>query len=78
MTPVRFPEANVVLAMDQEQYEPIAVYLAPGDEGIMTACFRLSEAEIAEMVMTRTLWVSVMTFRRGFPPIALSSQKPEM
>lgn len=77
MIPAPFPEANVLLAMGQEEYEPMHVHLeADTTERCMTACFRLSDAEIDELVRTRTLWIRQLTFGRGYAPIALSTQKP--
>jgi hypothetical protein len=78
MIPVDFPEANAVLAMDQDEYEPIKIHLEQLPEGRATCCFRLSDAEVAELVSTRTIWIQQLTFQRGFAPIALSSQKPPM
>jgi hypothetical protein len=79
MIPVRFPEANILLAMNQDEYEPMEVHLEGGTtERCMTACFRLSDAEVDELVRTRTLWIGQLTFGRGFAPIRLSTQKPNM
>lgn len=78
MTPVRFPEANSILAQQQEEYEPIAAYRAPHDrQGTVTVCFRLSDAEIKEIVETRTIWHQQMTFGGNFQPIRLSTSRPE-
>lgn len=78
MIPVRFIEANCVLAENQEEYEPIAVHVSRDQCVTMTCCFRLSDEEIAEMVKTRTLWIRQLTFGRPFQAIGLSTQKPEM
>ncbi len=75
MIPVQFPEANAVLAMSQDEYEPIAVRRFT--DGRIACCFRLSDAEIKEIVLTGTLWIQQLTFGRSFQPIALSTQRPE-
>jgi hypothetical protein len=77
MIPVQFPESNAVLARDQGEYEPMAVYRFDDAEGRIACCFRLSDAEIAEIVATRTLWVQQLTFGRRFQPIGLSTQRPD-
>lgn len=78
MIPVQFPEANVVLAFGQDEYEPLAVYHFKEEPSQrMVFCTRLSDEEIEEIVRTRTLWVQQMTFGRGFHPIGLSTQKPD-
>jgi hypothetical protein len=78
MIPVAFPESNAVLARDQGEYEPLAVYIFPNHDltGRIACCFRLSDAEIAEIVRTRTLWVQQLTFGRRFQPIGLSVSRP--
>ncbi len=77
MISVLFPEANATLAQDQDEYEPIAIYAFGDAEGRIACCFRLSDAEIEEIVRTRTLWVQQLTFNRKFQPIGLSTQRPD-
>lgn len=77
MIPVQFPESNGVVARDQGEYEPLPIYAFGDAEGRIVCCFRLSPAELAEIVKTRTLWVQQLTFNRSFQPIALSTQRPE-
>lgn len=77
MIPVQFPESNAVLARDQLEYEPLPIHVFAGDEqGRVAFCCRLSDAEIAEIVRTRTLWVQQLTFGRRFQPIALTTDRP--
>lgn len=76
MIPVQFPEANGTLARDQENYEPLPIYYFGDSEGRIACCFRLSPAELEELVRTKTLWVQQLTFGRRFQPIALSTQRP--
>lgn len=76
MIPAQFPESNAVMARDQGEYEPMAVYVFGNPEGRVVCCFRLSPAEIEKICRTRTLWVQQLTFGRMFQPIALSTQKP--
>lgn len=76
MIPVQFPEANAVLARDQGEYEPLAVYVFGDKEGRIAFCCRLSDAEIETIVRTRTLWFQQLTFGRRFQPVALSTEKP--
>ena len=77
MIPVQFPESNAVLARDQDEYEPMAIYAFPSDpEGRVAFCMRLTDAEIEEICCTRTLWIQQLTFGRRFQPIALSTDRP--
>lgn len=74
MIPVTFPECNVVLAMAQDEYEPLQAYRAP--DGQTVCAFRLSPAELKEVAETRTIWISTLTFNRPFQPIGLSTGCP--
>ena len=74
MIPVTFPECNVVLAMSQDEYEPLQAYRAP--DGQTICAFRLSPTELEEIAKTRTIWISTLTFNRPFQPIGLSTQCP--
>jgi hypothetical protein len=75
MIPVQFPEANMVLAMEQDEYEPLSVYRWP--DGRVACCFRLTDAELQEITRTRTVWLQQLTFGGRFAPIALSVLRPE-
>jgi hypothetical protein len=74
MIAAQFPEANQILADDQNDYEPMAVHRAP--DGCVTCCFRLSPAEIEEIVRTKTIWMQQLTFGNKFQPIGLSTRRP--
>lgn len=74
MIPVSFPEANAVLAANQDEYEPLPVRRF--EDGRVAMCFRLSPAELEEIARTKTLWVQQLTFGQAFQPIALSTQRP--
>lgn len=77
MIPVKFPEANAVLAANQDDYEPLPVHRFPDDpQGRVAMCFRLSPAELEEIARTKTLWIQQLTFGQAFQPIALSTQRP--
>lgn len=77
MIPVQFPQANLVLGMGQDQYEPLPVHVAPNDpRGQVVFCMRLSPAELEEIARTGTLWISQLTFGQTFQPIALETRSP--
>jgi hypothetical protein len=77
MKPVKFPEVNCELAKDQPEYEPLPVfYNAESPAKEMTACFQLSDEEVAEIVRTRKIWHTQLTLGNPFQPIYLSTQSP--
>ena len=75
MIPVQFPGVNLVLAMGQDEYEPLPVRAYP--DGRMVMAFRLSPTELEELAATGTLWLQQLTFGAPFQPVALTTQKPE-
>jgi hypothetical protein len=77
MIPVKFPESNATLASTQDEYEPLPVYVFPGLDRRMAFCCRLSDAEVDQIVATRTLWLQQLTFGNPFQPILLSVEKPD-
>lgn len=76
MIPVQFPQANAVLASNQDDYEPLPVYRFGDREGRVAFCCRLSDFEIAEIVRTRSIWVQQLTFGGSFQPMALTTHRP--
>lgn len=77
MIPIKFPESNATLASQQEEYEPLPVYVFPGIDRRMVFCCRLSDSEIEEIVRTKTLWLQQLTFCNPFQPILLSTRRPD-
>lgn len=78
MIAVQFPESNVVLAANQDEYEPLPVKVYRNDPyGRVACCFRLSDAELDEIVRTRTIWHVQLTFGKSFQPVQLSTSRPD-
>lgn len=78
MIPATFPEQNIVIGYGQAEYESLPAHISKDHEGRVTFCMRLTEAEIEEIVRTKTIWLQQLTLRGPFQPIALSTQKPEL
>lgn len=77
MTPIKFPEQTHVLAENQPEYEPLPVHIDQNDTAVpMTACFVLTDEEVEEIVKTRKLWHTQLTFGNAFQPVTLSTQSP--
>jgi hypothetical protein len=77
MIPVQFTEANMILGEDQDDYEPLPVHKHSDEWGSISCAFRLSDQEIEELVKTRTLWHTQLTFGNVFHPVRLSTLKPD-
>lgn len=62
----------MVLGKDQPQYQPLPVFRDDGQEGSMVQCWELNDEEIAELIRTRRIWISQMTFGAPLQPISVS------
>lgn len=77
MEAIEFPEQTVVLAKDQPEYSPLPVHIGSESEGTpMTACFKLSAEELAEINETGIIWIGQLTFGKLLQPIRISTKKP--
>lgn len=78
MRPIDFPESNIIFGKDQPPYAPLPALFIPGERGVLLSCFDLSEDEIAELINTKKLWVTVLTFGQPLQPLMVSVEKPEL
>lgn len=77
MKSIKFPEVNIALAENQEEYETLYVHLDKEDSTQpMTACFELTDEQIKEIVETKKIWYTQLTFGNNFQPINMSTQNP--
>jgi hypothetical protein len=66
MTPIAFPEQNVIFAKDQPEYQPLPAYRSP--EGEVISCWKLSWRECLHLLFTRRLWFRQYTFNMMLQP----------
>jgi hypothetical protein len=78
MTPVSFPEHNVVYAKDQPQYLALPAHIERNPEGLVTFCWKLSWRERLRVLLTGLIWHQVLTFKKPLQPQLLSVEKPEL
>jgi hypothetical protein len=86
MTPIDFPQRNLMLAEDQPEYQTLPVFVdqreVPTQEGpkaipwSMTCVYEFSDEEIAELIATRKLFYRQMLFGHSFQPIFMSTKDP--
>lgn len=68
MEAIKFDGCNMTLAEDQPQYLQLPVCYQGGAEGPMTACFKLTLKERIKLLFKGKIFVTQMTFNRGFNP----------
>lgn len=77
MKSVKFPQSNVVFGADQPQYAPLHAYQQPNDpSGATTMCFELDADELAVLLRTNKLYLTVLTYNGPLQPIGLTTLSP--
>lgn len=76
MKAIDFTERTHMLAEDQPEYETLPVHINDSQECEFTSCFELTDEEIAEIVSTKKLWYTQLTFGNPFQPVRMSTQNP--
>lgn len=66
---------NVTLAKDQPEYLPLPVAT---DGNIFISKWKLSKDELEEVMITREIYIKLLTFGRGFPPIKVETNLEEI
>lgn len=65
---------EVVFAEDQPQYIPLPAHITA--DGIVVTRWRLSLGERLRVLLTGSIWLSVMTFGRPLQPVKLDGRCP--
>lgn len=69
MKPIEFEGHNIVYAKDQPEYLSLPGKKIEGPQGELITCWELSDEEIAILVKTKKLWLSIWTFGQPLQPI---------
>lgn len=77
MTAKDFPEVNVRIAEDQEQYHTLPAFFN-SSEGSITVCFELNDDELNRMKATNELWLKIYTGGKALQPLHPSCLKEEL
>lgn len=89
MKPVSFDEMNTVIGENQAEYMPLPALVKPcsvrdGDDvnviprGNVISCWELSDEEIAEIVKTKRVYLSVLTFGEPVRPCLVTVKKEDV
>lgn len=72
-----FPQRNVLLAENQPEYETLPAHVdTDAPELPFTTCFELSDEEVEEIVRTRRIWHTQLTFGHAFQPVRMATTNP--
>lgn len=73
MKSIDFPGAYLKIGEGQEQYDTIHALPVDGEEGEVISVFELTDEEVAEIVRTKKLFYSRLTFKQSFQPFRMSA-----
>lgn len=75
MTPIKFPESNVVFAEHQPEYQFLPCLRKPNGELIV--CWGLTIKERLQVLLTGKLWHTIATFNQPLQPQMIEVEKPD-
>lgn len=77
MKSVDFPQVNARIAENQPEYETLHAHVDfESSTTPVTFCMELSDEEIEELVKTKQLWYTQLTFGQTFQPIMMYTGNP--
>lgn len=74
MKPKEFPQMTVKIAEEQEEYQTLPAYISP--DGVVIACFELSEKEREQVSNNGEIYLSIHTSGQHLQPIGMSVLNP--
>lgn len=73
MEAVEFKGQNVVMGKDQPQYRPLPALRIMDEQGQAITCWEVSDEELEEIIKTRRIYLSQLTFNQPLQPVMLAS-----
>lgn len=90
MKPIDFDGSNAVIGKDQDCYLPLPALIKNHvvededgenvliENGQVVSCWELSDEELAEIIKTKKIWLSTLTFGGPFQPVCLTTNKNDL
>lgn len=90
MKPIDFEGINTVIGQSQDCYLPLPALIKDhtvedeeGDpvvieNGNVISCWELTDEEVAQIVKTKKVWLSTLTFGGPFQPVCLTVNKDDV
>jgi len=78
MKPIKFNECNVTYGNNQSEYMPLPAYLENGEKGQVVTCWELTDEEIENIVKTKKIYHSQLTFNSPLQPIFITVNKEDV
>ena len=74
MKPIKFKEANLVLAENQPEYLTLPAWR--GGDGTVISCWKLTRRERMKLLFTGRIWLRTLTFHKPLQPQRLDVDRP--
>ena len=78
MKPIKFPEANVMFAVNQSEYAPLPAFKRKEPHGGVVSCWQLTLIERLRLLFTGKIWLCMLTFQKPLQPVQLTTEKHEV
>jgi len=76
MKPTSFKGQNIILGKDQPEYLDLPALRCDDEAGTTWSCWELDDADLADMIKHRKIWVGQLTFGRPFSPQMITTSMP--
>lgn len=77
MNPIKFKGSNVVFAENQKEYKKLPAFLNKSPKGEVITCWKFSWRERLQIIFGGNVWVTLLTFNRGLPPMFISTNRAD-
>jgi hypothetical protein len=78
MKPTTFPEANIVFAKDQPEYQPLPAFKEDSPKGEVITCWKLSFRERLTLLFSGKLWLAMLSFNKPLTPVFMTVKGSEV
>ena len=76
MTPIQFPEVNIVLGAGQPEYQGLPALITKDETRQVISCWELTAEEIQGVIKNGVIWISQLSFGHPVQPLLPSVDKP--
>lgn len=78
MKSIKLPGFTIEIGKGQPEYNVLhAKRIEPQDAGTLVICFELTDEEVAEIIKTKKIYYTRLTFHQKFQPMRISVEMPE-
>lgn len=77
MKSVKFKECNVNFAENQDEYVTLPAFHDSKAE-VVISCYKVTFKELLKLMVTRKIWLGIMTFNEPLQPQLLSVNKKDL